>query len=62
VVTAGFKHSSAGEEQSMIVRNLQNVSHSWARYGQRELTPFAPPHNNWFSLNIPLCDPGRLLG
>src|SRR5713226_9145112 len=30
VVTAGFKHSSAGYELSLIVRNLYNVSHCLA--------------------------------
>src|SRR5216683_7465556 len=41
VVTAGFKHSSADYERASVVRDLQNVSHYWAPWGLRGLTPFA---------------------
>ena len=54
VVTAGFKHSSAGYERASIVRDLQNVSHYWAQWAQREITTLRR-HKTLFS-------PAALLG
>ncbi len=48
MVTAGFKHSSAGYERASIVRDLQNVSHYWAQWAQREITTLRR-HNTLFS-------------